>query len=235
MISIRKSEQRGHASFSWLNSKHSFSFGSYYDPSNMGFSSLRVINDDVVSPGAGFETHGHRNMEIISFVLEGVIAHKDSEGNIETISAGEYQLMSAGSGIYHSEFNASTTDELRFLQIWIEPNQEHTTPGYQQQSFGRNPGLTTVATPTGADGTLQIKQDASLHQLILKPGDEYTYEIEQGRNVYLHHINGELTVDENLIAAGDAIKVQQSQSMYLTNNSDNETLSLIFDLPKSQN
>lgn len=151
MITVRHAEDRGRANFGWLDSKHTFSFGSYYDPKHMGFSELRVINDDLVQPNAGFDTHGHRDMEIISYVLEGVIAHKDSEGNVQTLPAGEFQLMSAGKGIYHSEYNASETDPLRFLQIWIQPNTFGNKPGYQQKDFGRNAGLTTIATPNGRE------------------------------------------------------------------------------------
>ncbi len=165
MITVRHSDDRGSASFGWLDSKHTFSFGDYYDLKHMGFSALRVINDDIVQPSAGFATHGHRDMEIISYVLKGTIEHKDSEGNIQTLPVGEFQLMSAGRGIYHSEYNASDSDTLRFLQIWIQPNTFGNEPGYQQKDFGQAGGLTPIATPDGHDGTLQIKQDASLHQL----------------------------------------------------------------------
>jgi redox-sensitive bicupin YhaK (pirin superfamily) len=140
MIILRPANERGTANFGWLDSKHSFSFGRYYDPEHMGFSALRVINDDSVAPGAGFATHGHRDMEIISYVLQGSIAHKDSEGNVEVLPAGEFQLMSAGSGITHSEYNASQTDPLKFLQIWIQPNTLGSSPGYQQKNFGQAVG-----------------------------------------------------------------------------------------------
>ncbi|QIA63459.1 cupin domain-containing protein [Vibrio astriarenae] len=231
MITISKSEQRGQANFSWLDSKHSFSFGSYYDPNNMGFSCLRVINDDVVAPNGGFETHGHRNMEIISFVLDGVIAHKDSEGNVETISTGEYQLMSAGSGIYHSEFNASSEEPLRFLQIWIEPNETHTPPSYQQQNFGKEAGLTPIATPSGENGTFRIKQNASLYQLVLKPNQELNFELLKGRNLYVHHVEGALSIDNNQVRGGDGVKIQQSNNVQLKNEGSENTLTLLFELP----
>ena len=135
MITLRKADERGKAQFGWLKSRHSFSFGSYYDPAHMGFSALRVINDDWVAPGAGFNTHGHRDMEIITLVLQGAIVHKDSAGNEKILPAGEFQLMSAGSGVYHSEFNASQSEELRFLQIWIMPDKQGGAPGYQQKHF----------------------------------------------------------------------------------------------------
>ncbi len=136
MITLRQEKDRGRAQFGWLDSRHTFSFGHYYDPQHMGFSVLRVINDDIVQPGAGFDTHGHRDMEIISYVLEGAIEHQDSEGHQQKLPAGEFQLMSAGKGIYHSEYNASSTERLRFLQIWIEPKEKGSQPDYQQKDFG---------------------------------------------------------------------------------------------------
>ncbi|CAM4211163.1 pirin family protein [Vibrio agarivorans] len=231
MLSVRKSEDRGLASFSWLESKHSFSFGSYYDPDNMGFSALRVINDDIVAPHAGFETHGHRNMEIISFILEGTIEHKDSEGNTKTIKAGEFQLMSAGSGIYHSEFNASSTEPLRFLQIWVEPNRINSEPRYQQENFGKNPGVTTIATPSGENQSFQIYQDASLHQLVLLPQQELTLDLDHQRSLYVHQIEGVLDVEGHKLMPGDGLKVTDQQSIKVLNNSQQTVLALVFDLP----
>lgn len=231
MITVRLAADRGRANFGWLDSKHTFSFGSYYDPQHMGFSELRVINDDVVQPGAGFDTHGHRDMEIISYVLEGVIAHKDSEGNVKTLPAGEFQLMSAGKGIYHSEYNASNRDTLHFLQIWIQPNTFGTKPGYQQKDFGRTPGLTTIATPTGENGTLLIKQDATLHQLILEPNSELNFEIESGRNLFVHQVTGSLSIDNTTLTAGDGAKIEQQSKFVLRNTSNESTTALLFDLP----
>ncbi len=169
MFDMRYAAERGKADFGWLQSHHTFSFASYYDPAQMGFSALRVINDDKVAPGAGFDTHGHKDMEILSLVLSGKIAHKDSAGNTEILPAGEFQLMSAGAGIYHSEFNASKTDELAFLQIWLQPNQQGGEPGYQQKDFGQREGLTLILSPDGRDGSLTLRQDALLYQL-LPPG-----------------------------------------------------------------
>ncbi|MFH4453413.1 pirin family protein [Vibrio alginolyticus] len=231
MITVRLAADRGRANFGWLDSKHTFSFGSYYDPQHMGFSELRVINDDVVQPGAGFDTHGHRDMEIISYVLEGVIAHKDSEGNVKTLPAGEFQLMSAGKGIYHSEYNASNRDTLRFLQIWIQPSTFGTKPGYQQKNFGRTPGLTTIATPTGENGTLLIKQDATLHQLILEPNSELNFEIESGRSLFVHQVTGSLSIDNTTLTAGDGAKIEQQSKVVLRNTSNESTTALLFDLP----
>lgn len=231
MITVRHSDDRGGASFGWLDSKHTFSFGDYYDPQHMGFSALRVINDDIVQPSAGFATHSHRDMEIISYVLEGAIEHKDSEGNIQTLPAGEFQLMSAGRGIYHSEYNASDSDTLRFLQIWIQPNTFGNEPGYQQKDFGKSEGLTPIATPDGRNGTLHIKQDASLQQLILAVGQHIDYEITQGRNVYIHQVEGQLTVDSTVLHSGDGAKVEATTSVSFKNSGDAPVTALIFDLP----
>jgi len=231
MITLRLASERGKANFGWLDSKHSFSFGSYYDPEHMGFSALRVINDDSVTPGAGFATHGHRDMEIISYVLEGSIAHKDSEGNVEVLPAGEFQLMSAGSGISHSEYNASKTESLKFLQIWIQPNTLGNTPGYQQKNFGQAVGLTTIATPTGDKATLQIKQNATLSQLILAPNSEITYQVTVGRKVYVHQVAGQLSIDEQNLSAGDGAKLTDITTVTLVNPADTQSTALIFDLP----
>ncbi|MCG7500080.1 pirin family protein [Vibrio sp. Of7-15] len=231
MITVRHSQERGQANFGWLNSKHTFSFGHYYDPNHMGFSELRVINDDVVKPGAGFDTHGHRDMEIISYVLEGTIEHKDSEGNIQTLPAGEFQLMSAGKGIYHSEYNGSNSNDLRFLQIWIQPNTLGGKPGYQQKDFGRATGLTTIATPTGESGTLHIKQDATLHQLILEPQSEYALTIKQNRRVYVHQVAGHLLLDNTPLLAGDGAKIEKQTQLIFKNTNEESITALIFDLP----
>jgi redox-sensitive bicupin YhaK (pirin superfamily) len=207
MLEIIRANQRGRAHFGWLKSQHTFSFGDYYNPQQMGFSALRVINDDEVAPGAGFSTHGHRNMEIISYVLQGQIAHKDSAGNLELLPAGEFQLMSAGKGIYHSEYNASQTEILKFLQIWIEPNQRDGEPGYQQKAFGDQAGLTWVITPDGRDGTLSIKQDAALAQLLLTKGQVLDFPVQAGRAYYLHLIQGELALENLTLTAGDGLKI----------------------------
>ncbi len=207
MLDVIRANERGRAHFGWLKSQHTFSFGDYYNPQQMGFSALRVINDDEVAPGAGFSTHGHRNMEIISYVLQGQIAHKDSAGNEEILPAGEFQLMSAGKGIYHSEYNASKTAPLKFLQIWIEPNQFDGSPGYQQKDFGRQPGLTWVITPNGRDGTLTIKQDAALAQLLLAENDSVDFPLQAGRAYYLHLIQGELVLAGLTLQPGDGLKI----------------------------
>ena len=230
MFEIIRSGERGRAHFGWLKSQHTFSFGDYYNPKQMGFSELRVINDDEVAAGAGFPTHSHRNMEIISYVLEGKIAHKDSAGNEEILPAGEFQLMSAGKGISHSEYNASKNDRLKFLQIWIQPNQLNGDPGYQQKNFGQQPGLTEVITPDGRNGTLTIKQDASLSQLILLAGQQQMMPVQSDRAYYLHLINGELDIADQQLKAGDGIKLTQLTELMVKAGTD-AVRALWFDLP----
>jgi redox-sensitive bicupin YhaK (pirin superfamily) len=231
MITVRHSQDRGQANFGWLDSKHSFSFGSYYDPEYMGFSALRVINDDIVQAGAGFDTHGHRDMEIISYVLEGTIEHKDSEGNVQSLPTGEFQLMSAGSGIYHSEYNGSNSEPLRFLQIWIQPNEFGKKPGYQQKSFGQESGLTTIATPDGRDNTLQIKQDMTLSQIVLKPNTDLAYTIEPNRNIYVHQVAGELNINTTKLTPGDGASIESQSKLIFENHGDQNIIALLFDLP----
>lgn len=230
MFEIIRANERGAAHFGWLKSKHTFSFGNYYNPEQMGFSALRVINDDEVAPGAGFQTHSHQNMEIISYVLSGTIAHKDSAGNEKTLPAGEFQLMSAGRGISHSEFNASHSDKLKFLQIWIQPNQQNGEPGYQQKDFGEAVGLTTVITPDGRDGSLQIKQNASLSQLILLPQQLLALPVQPGKAYYLHLINGELQLLNQTLLPGDGIKMLQLTELAVKAGSDH-VRALFFELP----
>lgn len=230
MIQIRHSHERGHANFGWLDSRHTFSFGNYYDPQQMGFSALRVINDDRVTPGAGFSTHGHRDMEIISYVLDGAIAHKDSEGNIATLPAGEFQLMSAGSGIQHSEFNPSAKNSLHFLQIWIQPNVYGQTPGYQQKDFGRNQGLTLVVSPDGEKGSLTIKQDARLYQLLLNANTSAELPAIRSRKYYVHVIDGELRVNDEVVKPGDGAKLEDIENLLLQAQG-NAVKAIVFDLP----
>ena len=229
MISIRRNKERGAAQFDWLKSRHTFSFGNYYDPKHMGYSALRVINDDEVIPGAGFPTHGHRDMEIISYVLEGEIAHRDSEGNIATLPAGEFQLMSAGSGITHSEFNASKKNALKFLQIWIQPNVYGQEPGYQQKDFGRKDGLTLVISPTGENGSLTIKQDASLYQLLLQPKGSASLANPYKRKHYVHVIDGELTVEGEVLKPGDGAQLDGVDALQLVAG-EQKVRALVFDL-----
>ncbi|PJC86447.1 pirin family protein [Vibrio sp. HA2012] len=231
MLTLRYSEERGQGRLDWLDSRFSFSFSDYYDPEHMGFSALRVINEDVIQPGGGFATHGHRDMEIITYVLSGSIEHKDSEGNTKILPAGEFQLMSAGAGIFHSEYNPSVSEPLHLLQIWIQPHTPGGLPGYQQKAFDKQSGLTTIATERGENGTLKIKQDAVLHHLILEPGSVLTFETRQQRNTYIHLISGNLKVDQTEIAPGDAAKVVQQDTVALSNRGSETVTALIFDLP----
>lgn len=230
MFEVIRSNERGVASFGWLNSKHTFSFGNYYNPQQMGFSALRVINDDQVAPGAGFQTHSHANMEIISYVLQGSIAHRDSTGNQQVLPAGEFQLMSAGRGIAHSEFNASASEPLKFLQIWIQPNQFDGEPGYQQKNFGQQHGLTEVITPDGRNGTLRIKQDAVVSQLLLQQGDELSLPVQSGRACYIHLVEGELALAQNQLQPGDGIKLVKIDTLDVS-AIKGPVRALFFDLP----
>jgi redox-sensitive bicupin YhaK (pirin superfamily) len=230
MISIRRSNQRGSANFGWLNSKHTFSFGNYYDERHMGFSALRVINDDRVAADSGFDTHGHRDMEIISYVLDGEIAHKDSAGNVATLPPGEFQLMSAGSGIRHSEFNPSQTKGLHFLQIWIQPNVYGQTPGYQQKDFGSKKGLTLAVSPDGEAGSLTIKQDARLYQLLLDGNTSAELPASAKRKYYVHVINGELAIEGEIVKPGDGAKIEDINNLVLIAQQQ-AVKALVFDLP----
>ena len=232
MITLRKAQDRGQADLGWLKSQHTFSFSSYYDPAHMGISSLRVINDDTVAPGAGFDTHGHKDMEIISYVISGTIAHKDSFGNIKTLPAGEFQLMSAGKGIYHSEFNASTTEPLHFLQIWIRPDTLSIDAGYQQKAFEQSSALTAVVTPTGDNGTLKVQQDATVYRLVLNEGESVTMNrtpAQASRHLYVQLIEGTLDINGTTLTPGDGAHLTQLSSVDLSATSG-QAMALVFDL-----
>jgi len=231
MITLRNAQDRGQANFGWLDSKHTFSFGSYHDESHMGFSALRVINDDTVEGGAGFGTHGHRDMEIISLVTQGVIEHKDSMGNIQSLPKGEFQLMSAGKGVQHSEYNGSQTDQLKFLQIWIQPNELGGVPSYQQKHFGNKAGLTPIITSTGEDGTLKIKQDAALSQLVLPKGESIDITIDSTRKVFIHLVDGQIALNGLAMREADGAKITDEKSLSINNTGDKVVTALIFDLP----
>lgn len=231
MIYLRPAAERGHANHGWLDTWHSFSFARYYDPRYMGVSALRVINDDTVAPGAGFGTHGHENMEIISYVLSGGLEHKDSMGFGTVIRPGEVQRMSAGTGVTHSEYNASEEEPVKFLQIWIIPNQQDVEPGYEQKAYHDelNGQLRLVASNDGRDNSLTIHQDAELYAARLKAGDEVTYAPAEGRTVYLHVARGELTMNGHELAGGDGTALQQEAKIRLLARGDAEVL--LFDLP----
>lgn len=228
MMYIRKSADRGVANFGWLQSKHSFSFGNYHDPKHMGVSVLRVINDDMVMPNQGFGKHGHRDMEIISYVIEGALKHQDSTGNDYVVPAGDVQRMSAGSGVMHSEFNASDTDKVKFLQIWIQPNVVGIAPSYEQKTLPQKGPLTTLVSPKGENGSLLINQDASISRLVLNQGQVFSLTTEN-RIGYLHIIKGQLTTDGQRFEAGDAFALEPEQAIEL--KADATLEALWFDLP----
>lgn len=212
MIKPRPANERGHAQHGWLDSRHTFSFAGYYDPAFMGYSDLRVINDDWVAPGAGFGTHPHRDMEIITYVLEGSIAHRDTMNNVSQLKAGEIQVMSAGRGVMHSEYNASPTERLNFLQIWILPNVSGVEPRYGQQDFSNLRGINRVVGPDGTAGALPIRQDASLYQLRLD-SESARFEADPDRLYYLQVARGELDVNGVPLAAGDGAYLAEEQAL----------------------
>ena len=231
---IRKGNERGRVDMGWLQSHHSFSFGSYYDPRHMGLSVLRVINDDVVQPGEGFGTHGHRDMEIISYVIDGALEHKDSTGNKYVVPAGEIQRMSAGSGVTHSEYNVSDKETVNFLQIWIIPAVRGIKPEYEQKRIEQNGALTPIVTPNGLHGSLSINQDASIYRLKLDLDERYTL-ATQSRLGYLHLVKGAIKVSsasigEQIFQAGDAFSLEQNESVEIEALEDFEAL--WFDLPQ---
>ncbi|MGL4251228.1 MAG: pirin family protein [Aeromonas sp.] len=228
MMQLRAAEARGKANFGWLDARHSFSFGHYYDPEWMGHSVLRVINQDLVAPGGGFATHPHANMEILTCVLQGTIEHKDSLGHAEQIPAGDFQLMSAGSGIRHSEVNPSQTEPLSLLQIWIEPNEFGTQPGYQQKKIESRPGMTLVASPDGEAGSLRIRQQARVWRLELAPGETIDWALA-GRHGYLQMISGELAANGLAARPGDGVLSRDENRWELAATS--ATQALLFDLP----
>jgi redox-sensitive bicupin YhaK (pirin superfamily) len=231
MLEIRKSTDRGYADHGWLRSFHTFSFADYYDPENMGFGPLRVINEDRIQPGTGFGTHGHRDMEIISYVLEGALGHKDSMGTGSTIVPGDVQRMSAGKGVLHSEFNHAKDGVTHFLQIWIEPNVTGIPPSYEQKHFdadSKRGRLRLVASPDGRDGSVRIHQDAYIYAALLDKGDRLVHKLADGRRAYVHVARGKVTVNGQPLEAGDALKATQTSEITLENGEGAEIL--LFDL-----
>lgn len=231
MITVRPSHERGPADLGWLKSQHSFSFGSYYDPKHMGVSDLRVINDDVVAPDQGFGQHAHQDMEILSYVKSGMIEHKDSMGNVEQLPPGEFQLMSAGTGVTHSEYNPSSTDILKFLQIWIMPNKNGIKPQYQQKKFPDHEGLQLILSPDGRDGSLIVHQDMTMNQLRLEPQQQTEYALAMNRTLYVHVVAGEVEVQDTVLKAGDGatIKLGAGQER-ITFEALSKAEALLFDL-----
>jgi quercetin 2,3-dioxygenase len=229
MLSIRRSEERGHAEHGWLDSHHTFSFADYHDPRFMGFRSLRVINEDRVVAGEGFGTHGHRDMEILSIVLEGAIAHKDSMGTGAVLTPGEVQRMTAGMGVQHSEFNASNTEALHFLQIWILPEKRGLAPSYEQLRFdpaGREGRLQLVASPDKADGSLQVHQDARVYLTRLSGGQTVRHPLTPGRGAWVQVISGDVTVNGKKLMVGDGASLENEPELSLSGTGE----ALVFDL-----
>ena len=232
MLQVRRSEERGVANHGWLNSHHTFSFAHYQDPEQTGFGPLLVINEDRVAPGQGFGTHSHRDMEIISYVLEGALAHKDSMGNGSTLHYGDVQRMSAGTGVRHSEFNGSATEPLHFLQIWIVPSVTGIAPGYEEQHFtpeSKRGQLRLVASRDGRDGSVRIHQDAAVYASILEEGQRLEHRLAPGRIAYVHLIRGSLEVNGQALKDGDGLKINAEQRVTFEHPEEAEVL--LFDLP----
>jgi redox-sensitive bicupin YhaK (pirin superfamily) len=232
MLQIRKSEARGAANHGWLDSKHSFSFGHYHDPEHVGFGPLLVINEDRVQGSQGFGTHGHRDMEIISYVLSGELEHKDSMGTGSVLHYGDVQRMSAGTGVRHSEFNHNADEKVHFLQIWIQPNQIGIPPSYEEKNFpveSKLGNLRLIASNDGREGSVLIHQDASIFATILRSGDAVKHELATGRISYVHVIRGDVTVNGTALKGGDALKITAENLVTLDNATDAEVL--VFDLP----
>jgi redox-sensitive bicupin YhaK (pirin superfamily) len=232
-MEIRRSNERGLAEHGWLRSFHTFSFADYHDPKHMGFGPLRVINEDRVQPGQGFGTHGHRDMEIISYVLEGGLAHKDSMGNGSVIRPGDVQRMSAGTGVRHSEFNASDKDLVHFLQIWIEPDRRGVAPSYEEKRFddaSKRGHLRLIASPDGREGSVTIHQDAHLYAALLDGDDAVDFQPAPGRLVYVHLVRGEATVNGEALRAGDAVQLSGSENRVRLGKGRGAEV-LVFDLP----
>lgn len=217
MLTVRPANERGHVEFDWLDTYHSFSFGHYHDPAHMGFRALRVINDDTVAGGGGFDEHPHRDMEIITVILDGELAHRDSMGNVETIKAGEVQRMSAGTGIFHAEFNASKTDPVHLLQIWLLPARRGDTPGYEQKAFDfSRHGLVRVASATGRDGALTMYQDAELLRGTVLGDKAIAYPLPTGRHAWIQVIAGPLVVGGTTLQPGDGLAVSDERELTIT-------------------
>lgn len=232
MLTIRKSDDRGATDLGWLDGKHTFSFGEYHDPRHLHFRTLRVINDDRVAPGGGFPTHPHRDMEIITYVISGALEHKDSTGGGGVIRPGDVQMMSAGSGVTHSEFNHSESEPVRLLQIWIFPEQKRLDPGYDQRHFAeaeRSGTLRPIVTPDGRDGSMVIHQDASIYASVLAAGERVGHEIGDGRGVWVQVAVGGVTVNGHSLAEGDGLAIEDERSLEIVGAAERSEV-LVFDL-----
>ena len=230
-LSIRKADDRGRAHFGWLDSRHSFSFGQYHDPAHMGFGPLRVINDDHVAPGAGFDTHGHRDMEIISYVLDGAMEHKDSIGTGSVIRPGDVQRMSAGTGILHSEFNHSPSEPVHFLQIWVIPERAGLAPGYEQKAFPnaeKRGRLRLVGSPDGRDGSVTIHQAVDLYAGLFDSGEKARFDVAEGRIAWIHVARGSVDINGERLSAGDGAATREPGPIDIVGRQDAEIL--LFDM-----
>lgn len=231
MLNIRKSQERGYADHGWLKSHHSFSFAGYHDPAHMGWGNLRVINEDRIAPGKGFGAHSHRDMEIVSYVVSGILTHQDSLGNGAAIPPGDVQRMSAGRGVTHSEFNHATDVAAHFFQIWVEPNQHGISPGYQQKTFAASEKrgvLRLIASPEGTQGSLTIHADACLYAGLFSAAESFTMALKPNRKTYVHLVSGVLKVNGQRLLTGDAIKLADEDALVLSDGEDAEVL--VFDL-----
>ncbi|MGH8660474.1 MAG: pirin family protein [Burkholderiales bacterium] len=232
MLTVRKAEERGHAHHGWLDTWHTFSFADYYDPAEMGYGALRVINDDKVEPGQGYGTHGHRDMEIITYVLAGALEHKDSMGNGSVIRPGNVQRMSAGTGVRHSEFNPSREERVHLLQIWIEPKFTGVKPSYEEKQFGpaeRKGRLRLIASPDGREGSVTIHQDAFVYAALLDGKDAVAHRLEPARRAYVHVARGAVTVNGVGLKGGDGAKIAGKSKLEFSRADQAELL--LFDLP----
>ncbi|ADP10632.1 conserved uncharacterized protein [Erwinia sp. Ejp617] len=229
MIYLRKAQDRGHANHGWLDSYHTFSFADYHDARFMGFSALRVINEDVIDAGQGFGTHPHKDMEILTYVLSGTVEHQDSMGNKEQIPAGEFQIMSAGSGVRHSEYNASKTVPLHLYQIWIIPERSGIEPRYEQRRFDDAQGRQLVLSPDAREGSLKVYQDMTLSRWALQAGEQGSIDVADGRRIWIQVVKGEVTVNGEQASTSDALAIWDEQSLAITAGSAAEIL--VFDLP----
>ncbi|SFO45646.1 hypothetical protein SAMN05428971_4068 [Candidatus Pantoea varia] len=229
MIYVRKAEERGHANHGWLDSWHTFSFASYHDANFMGFSALRVINEDVIDGGQGFGTHPHKDMEILTYVLSGTVEHQDSMGNKEQIPAGEFQIMSAGTGVRHSEYNASESDPLHLYQIWIIPERTGIEPRYDQRRFPDIKGRQLVLSPDAREGSLKVYQDMTLSRWVLAAGEQDNVAIDAGRRIWIQVVKGDVTVNGNAVTTSDALAIWDESALTIEASSAAEVL--LFDLP----
>ncbi|MHA7849009.1 pirin family protein [Serratia sp. D1N4] len=229
MIYLRKAEDRGHANHGWLDSWHSFSFADYYDPDFMGFSALRVINEDVIDAGQGFGTHPHKDMEILTYILSGTVEHQDSMGNKEQIHAGEFQIMSAGTGVRHSEYNANNDRPLHLYQIWIIPDQVGLKPRYEQRMFDAPQGRQLVLSPDAREGSLKVFQDMTLSRWALKKDEQSVYPIQAERRVWIQVVRGNVAINGHKVGTSDALAVWDEVALSIHADEDSEIL--LFDLP----